>query len=146
MAFNPESFASAVVDGAMSTRLTPVPIGEYTAIIEKVTARPTNEKGSTPCDIIYDLQDDALKLQMGRPKITSRGNVWLDITPSGGLDNGEGKNTGLGRVREACGQNDPSKPWSPSMLIGQMVRVKVTQSINPKDGETYDNVTGVTKA
>lgn len=144
--FNPEAFASSVVDGAMSTRLVPVPAGEYTALIEKIAARPTNEKGSTPCDITYDIQDDNLKVQLALPKITCRGNVWLDITSSGGLDNGEGKNTGLGRLREAVGQNDPAKPWSPSMLIGQLVRVKVTQSINPKDGETYANVTGVTKA
>ena len=144
--FNPEAFANSVVEGAMSTRLTPIPAGEYTAMIEKVTARPTNEKGSTPCDIIYDIQDDTLKTQLALPKITCRGNVWLDITSSGGLDNSEGKNTGLGKLREAVGQNDPAKAWSPSMLIGQIVRVKVTQSINAKDGETYANVTGVTKA
>ena len=42
---------------------------------------------------------------------------------------GPGKNVGLGRLREALGQNSPTKKWSWKHLEGVAAKIKVEQRI-----------------
>ena len=143
--FTPEAFLNQTVEGAMSTRPESVPVGTYTALISELKPRAQTANGAFPCDVTYSIDDPELREKLGRDKITVRQNVWLDFKDDGAtLDNGKGKNTGLGKLREAAGQNDPSKPWAPSMLVGQAVRIQVEESTG-KDGEIYSNVTRVSK-
>jgi hypothetical protein len=131
--FDPASFLFATTEEASSTQSVPVPVGEYPAIITKVDARPWNSKDGTKSglalDIIYELDDDALKTLLDRQKITVKQGIMLDMTDNGGLDNGKGKNVTLGRLREAVNQNTPGKPWSPSMLEGQICKVAVKHRV-----------------
>lgn len=73
---------------------------------------------------------------MAEPSV--RQTLWLDTTESGGLDFGKGKNVGLGRLREALGQNAPGKPWAPGMLVGGVAKVKVSHSIDKRDNVTIN--------
>lgn len=143
--FSPEQFLNSTIEGAMSVRVMPVPQGEYVATISKLIPRETSKDGSVPCDIIFEVDDANLKETLKRSKITTKMTAWLDFTSSGGLDNAEGKNVTLGRVRAAVGQNDPTKPWAPSMLVGQPLRIKVIHESDKKTGDIYDKVSQVIK-
>ena len=67
---------------------------------------------------------------------TVRQTIWLDLTESGSLDFGKGRNVGLGRLRDALGQNETGKPWQPGMMVGGVAKIKVTHSIDKRDNET----------
>jgi len=156
MSFDPNSFMqNTEVAGAMETKFQRIPPGEYTAVIEKVDGREakykdkqTGEDRSSPCcDITYAIDDAALKETLGvdKPRITQ--GIFLDVNSAGQLEMGPGKNIKLGQLRQACNQNDPSKTWRFPMLQGQVVKVKVAQSPNPKDpNDPYSNVVAVAAA
>lgn len=143
--FSPEEFMNQTVNGEMSTFVPPTPAGDYIATISKLVLRDATKDGSVPCDVLFDIDDADLKARLKRTRIGSKMTAWLDFKEDGkSLDNGEGKNTGLGKLRAATGQNDPTKPWAPSMLVGQPVRVKVINE-SDKNGDIRDKVTQVTK-
>jgi len=82
---------------------------------------------------------------LGRePKV--RQSLMLDVRADGALEFGKGKNVGLGRVREALGQNSTGRPWSFPMLGGQLAKVKVKHRLDTATGRTYVEVTDVAKA
>lgn len=141
--FNVESFQNTQFDQPMDTKYEPVPSGEYNALLEDFEVNVLQD-GKVPMNVRWAIEDTKLKASMGRDKITVRQTIWLDTTPSGSLDLGKGKNVGLGRLREALDQNAPGRAWQPSMLKGQVARIKVTQT-PAKDGtgDIYNNVTGV---
>lgn len=120
--FDVDSFISIPVEGALDTVVTPVPEGEYPAIIEDLKIRElTSKKTNLPiyqASITWDIVDDELRKQLSREKVTVRQDIWLDITDAGTLDMGTGKNVSLGRVRAAVGQNNPSVPWTMRHLTG----------------------------
>ncbi|MEH6639051.1 MAG: hypothetical protein V7717_07265 [Porticoccaceae bacterium] len=113
------------VTGEMSTRMAPVPEGEYSAVIVDVKARTVGvDKDKTLLEIYWEIQDGAMEETLGRlPR--SRQFIFLDVTDEGLLDLSSGKNRGLGRLREALGQDGPGLFWSPNMLVGQMAIVQV---------------------
>lgn len=149
--FNPDSFLNDTIEGSLSTQQEPIPEGEYLAVIgsgeKSVTVRQT-PKGSTILDITYEIQDAQLADQLGRQVLTVRQSIFLDLTPQNTLDRSKGKNTGLGRVRAALGQNDPNKPWSFGQLKGAgPVMIKVGQRPAGDGSDTiYNDVKGVTAA
>lgn len=146
--FNPDQFLDMQITEANDTKLTPVPVGEYGAIIEDVKCRQWQSKqdpskSGLTLDITWSIDDPAVKELLGRDKVTVRQGVMLDLTESGGLDMGKGRNVGLGRLREAVGLNTPGQPFSFSMLVGRVAKVSVSHRI---DGENiYAEVKGVTK-
>jgi len=143
MSFDPELFMSTSVDAEMATKYDPVPEGEYTGVIKSVAIRNPKEN-MVILDVTWDIDDPALAERLGRESVTVRQSVFLDISDSGGIAVGPNKNVGLGRLREAVGQNNPG-PWSPAMLEGAgPARITVEHRI---DGEnTYDGVKRVAKA
>lgn len=146
--FNPDQFLDMQVTEANDTKLTPVPVGEYVAVIEDVKCRQWQSKqdpskSGLTLDITWSIDDPAVKELLGRDKVTVRQGVMLDLTESGGLDMGKGRNVGLGRLREAVGLNTPGQPFSFSMLVGRVAKVSVSHRI---DGDNiYAEVKGVTK-
>ena len=74
--FNPEQFLDMQVTDSNDTKSIPVPVGEYTAVAEEVKCRQWQSK-----------QDP------------SKSGLTLDITDSGGLDMGKGRNIGLSSAR-----------------------------------------------
>lgn len=146
--FDPSQFLEQQTSEANDTKLVPIPVGEYTAIVEKVEARQWRKKddpsvSGVALDNIWEIDDAALKQLLGRDKITVKQGIMLDLTETGGLDMGKGKNVALGKLREAVGLNTPGMPFAPSMLVGRAAKIRVEHRI---DGENiYSEVKAVTK-
>lgn len=141
--FDPNSFLNTEVNEANATAYTPVPEGEYPASIKKLTPRVLTD-GRAVIDVSMVIDDADVREETGMAEPLVRYTLWLDLTDSGTLDFGKGKNVGLGRLRDALGQNISGKPWQPGMLIGGVCKAKVTHSIDKRDGVTVQaNVSAV---
>ena len=146
-AFNPDSFMNASITEANDTQYVPVPEGEFQATIDKVEAKVVGNETPRPIlNVSWKTSDPAVQNATGRAENTVRQTIWLDVTESGGLDFGKGKNVGLGKLRDALGQNRPGQSWAPGMLVGGVAKVKVKHSIDRRDGVTINaEVSGVAK-
>lgn len=140
--FDPEAFASQTVNAAMDTELIPVPVGEYVAQITSFKLRQSPRKDGqgmvTAMDLTCEIDSarhPEVLTTIKRDKATVRHGILLDITPQNTLDEAKGKNIGLGRIREAVGQNQAGQPWAPNMLVGQMLRVHVAHTMT--NGKPY---------
>lgn len=145
--FNPDTFLNSTFTDANDTQYIPVPEGEWQATVDKVEAKVVGQENPRPVlNVIWKVTDPAVQQVTGRAENSVRQTIWLDVTESGGLDFGKGKNVGLGKLRDALGQNTPGKPWAPGMLVGGVACVKVKHSIDKRDGVTINaEVSGVTK-
>lgn len=146
-AFNPDSFMNASVTDANDTQYVPVPEGEFQATVDKVEAKVVGQDTPRPIiNVTWKTSDPAVQNVTGRAENSVRQTIWLDVTESGGLDFGKGKNIGLGKLREALGQNKPGQSWAPGMLVGGVAKIKVKHSIDKRDGVTVNaEVSAVTK-
>lgn len=148
MMFSPEQFLDTQVTESNDTKVVPVPVGEYMAVVKEVKIRPWQSKSDpSKAGIALDLQwsiDDAgVKQLLGRDEVNCKQGVMLDLTETGGLDMGKGKNISLGRLREATGLNTPGQPFSVTMLTGRVAKVKVEHRV---DGDAiYAEVKQVAK-
>jgi hypothetical protein len=59
------------------------------------------------------------------PELTITDRAFIDLTPSGSIDNGKGKNRAQRSYREATGMNTPGEPFAWRMLTGRTVKVKI---------------------
>ena len=151
-AFDPELFLQTEVEEANSTEYVPFPEGEHLSSIKDVKIRmiePKDGGESRPVmDVVFNSQSPEVIEALENPE---GGNVrmtcFLDITASGGLDMGKGKNVVLGRLREAIGQNTPGKPWNPLHMVGSPVMINVVHTAsNRGDGSVFANVSQVSAA
>lgn len=140
--FDPDLFMNQTSQEANDTRYVPVPEGEFRAAITEVKARSAGDK--PVLEVTWSIDDDVVRRETGQDKPTCRQTVWLDLTASGGLDFGKGKNIGLGKLREALGQNTPGKPWMPGMLNGGVAMVSIKHRSGKEPGEIFADVKGVT--
>jgi len=149
MTFDPTSFLSQETTDQMDTSFTPIPAGEYPALIKSVDARqqPSHKDPSltwTILDVTYAIDDQGVREETGLPEPTIRQSIFLDISDDGKLDGGKGKNVNLGRLREAVGLNQPGQAFSFGALIGQACVVAVKHNPDKNDPEIiYANVTKV---
>lgn len=149
--FDPQAFVDMQVSDANDTVLLPVPVGEYTAVAEKVDVAQWQSKDGSKAGVKLVIQwsiDDAnVKTFMGRDTVLCRQDIMLDTTPQGSLDMGKGKNVGLGKLRAALGKNTPGVAFSFSQIPGSVAKVKVDQRSDPQDAEKiYSEVKGVAAA
>src|SRR6266498_2052309 len=128
--FNPQELLNTTFEDEFSTRLVPVPVnadgwlGVVTKMPEMKTwqARDGSSSG-LKLVITWELQEPELAQELGRKVVTLRDEIMLDLTETGMLDKGPGKNVRLGRLREAQGTNKPGKPWSFSDIVGIPTKV-----------------------
>ena len=139
--FDPNTFMNTSTTDAMETTYTPVPEGEWTGVIKEI--KPRAAKEAAMLDVVWGIDDDQVVAAIGMKSPIVRQTVFLDLTETGGLDKGKGKNVQLGKLREAVGQNQNGKPWQPGMLIGQVAKIKVAHRMY--EGEPQADVKGVTK-
>lgn len=153
-AFDPNAFLQSTTSEQGSTVAIPIPVKEYLAVITEVKARQWAAKDGTSAglaiDIVWDIDDAALKEFLGRPKLTLTQGIMVDLTEQGGLDMGKGRNVQLNRVRDALGQNNAGQPWAPSMMTGRVAKISIIHkpSDRPQDppGTVFANIGGVVKA
>lgn len=145
--FNPEQFLSTVYSDTTSTVSIPVPEGEYPGLISKLDVKPvTTQNGEQLIlEVHFDLGDPTGEIQAatGRDKNSAKYSCWLDMN-GGNIDMSPGKNVGLGRLREAIGQNEEGKPWHPKMMLGQSALCRITHRVDKEDAsKVYHEVKSV---
>jgi hypothetical protein len=147
MSFDAQSFLEATVTSSNDTKITPVPMGEYFGIIDKVSPRQWQSKDGSQSgialDILWLVEDAGVKQLLGRETVTCKQGIMLDLTPQGGLDLSRGKNVGLGRLREAVGKNEEGQAFSFAMLQGLSAKITVSHRLNNDD--TFAEVKAVAK-
>jgi len=147
MSFDPQAFLSASISSSNDTKVTPVPVGDYHGVIEKIAPRQWQSKDGSQTGIALDVfwlvEDADVKSFLGRDTVTVRQGIMLDTTPNGGLDTSKGKNIGLGRLREAVGKNREGETFSFEMLPGLSARISVSHRISGED--TYAEVKSVSR-
>lgn len=145
--FNPNSFMQSQFNGKLDTVIPALPEDDYRAIIDDVEMREAEVKGEARhiLRLRWKITDDGKLAGMNRTNASVNQDLWLDINPQGGLDEGEGKNVGLGRVLEALNLN--GQQWSPGMLKGMgpcIIRIKQRPDQKNPDN-VYNDVNRVTK-
>ena len=146
--FSPDQFLDMPIEGSNDTKVVPVPVGEYTAVAEDVKVRQWQakddpSKSGLALDIVWNVDDAGLRELLGREKITCKQGIMLDLTDSGSIDMGKGRNIGLGRLREALGLNDPGQPFSFTMIPGRLAKVSIKHRVHEED--VFAEVKGVAK-
>lgn len=148
--FDTDNFMDNQVDDAIDTTYEPIPEGDYPARIDdadnaiNVRSGISDKTGNAwaVMDVNWIIDDKELAEQIGRDPVRVRQSIFLDLSEDGsGLAMGKGKNRQLGYLREAVGQNQEGKPWSPRMLLGQVAMITVGNRPNPENPDIiYDEV------
>jgi hypothetical protein len=146
--FDPNTFLDMTTTAANSTVYVPVPVGEYIAVVEKVTARTwVGKKDPTQSgialDLLWEIDDQAVRDLLQRPKVQVKQGVMLEMDDHGRIASSPGKNVELGKLREAFGLNTPGEPFAPNMLAGRVAKVLVTHRID--NGTIFAEVKSVAK-
>ncbi len=145
--FDPQAFLDTQTTETNDTRILPCPVGEWPATVENVDIKSgVSQKSDEPwtrLNVKWAIEGTPANQLAERAKIVTTQGVMLDITESGGLDMGKGKNVQLGRLREAVGLNAPGTPFSFRMLIGRQAKVSVTH--REYEGNLFDDVKGAVK-
>lgn len=138
--FDVEQFMNSTVEGVLDTKLIPHPVGEFTGQIgpdpkDVAIATGTGKDGRpwARLTVMISTLDPSGELEktMGR-KPTARLETLLDLTDSGALDFGKGRNIRLGQLREAVGQNRAGA-WTFRNLHNQTLKYVVTQEPDKQD-------------
>ena len=150
--FDPQSFLDSTTTEASKKR-PPLPAGEVLVGIigELKPPRVVQGKKDTtqtyyfldiPIEFDLTSRPDLAKL-VGLTKVTIQDQISLQLTDDGKLDMSPGKNSRLGRYREALGLNEDGTPFSMRQLVGRQVRAKIKH--DPYEGEVYDKIDSVAK-
>lgn len=130
--FDPEFLLNQEVTGEMSTKAELIPLGRYDfqikdVKVEKVEPKDTSKDPFVTIEIVCELGDSAMtadgrsvKEVTGRDVNQARMKGYLDITESGALDLGKGRNVLLGQLRAATNLNNASITFKIPMLKGQV--------------------------
>lgn len=138
--FDPQAFLSAQQTEVNEKRaLIPThnpasPDGLYPAIVGQIEKTKSGtigkgEKIGQPWLAIVvpvKLQLPAEVQALGLPaEFTLTEQVFIDLTPTGAIDNGKGKNNQQRTWREATGMNKPGEPFSWQAMAGRPIRVQL---------------------
>lgn len=149
--FSAETYINAVMDQPLERRI-PIPPNDYIGIINKIDARQwTSQKDTSKSGVALDITiqldlpfEVQQECQMDKPLFNMRDSIMLDLTESGSLDQGPGKNRRLRQYREATHQNELGKPFSPKDLLGQLVKVRVVHELY--EDQPIEKITAITEA
>ena len=144
--FDADQFLDVSIDEA-NTRRPPITAGlDYEAEIGEIKTASGEKDGKSWVSMVVPLKISVPPDQqerLGTSEITLTDRVFLDLTDSGTLDNGVGKNRGQRQYRDATGLNNPGQPFSWRMLQGRRVKVKVGHEMY--NNEPQERVQGVAK-
>ena len=138
--FDPNAFLEQVITEVGSTEATPIPAGEYLAFIDKKEVTTWQKKddptvSGVKLKITWVLEDQAVRELLGRDKVMVTQDIMLDITDTGSLDMGKGRNVELNRLRAAVDLNVSG--FSFNQLDGRMARVTVKQDQDKNDPQKF---------
>lgn len=138
--FDPNSFFEQVITEVGSTEAVPIPAGEYLATIDKKEVTTWQKKDDPSVSglklkVTWSLEDQAVRELLGRDKVIVSQDIMLDITETGSLDMGKGRNVELNRLRAAVDLNVSG--FSFHQLDGRMARVTVKQDQDKNDPSKF---------
>ena len=138
--FDPNTFLEQVVAEVGSTEAVPIPAGEYLAFIDKKEVTSWQKKDDPSVSglklkITWALEDAAVKELLNRSKVIVSQDIMLDLTDSGSLDMGKGRNVELNRLRAAVDLNVSGFTFH--QLDGRMARVTVKQDQDKNDPQKF---------
>ena len=138
--FDPNTFLEQVVAEVGSTEAVPIPAGEYFAFIDKKEVTSWQKKDDPSVSglklkVTWALEDAAVKELLNRDKVTVTQDIMLDLTDSGSLDMGKGRNVELNRLRAAVDLNVSGFTFH--QLDGRMARVTVKQDQDKNDPQKF---------
>lgn len=146
MTMNPEQFLQAAYTEANSTEIITVDEGEYQAIAGEVAMTPWQgvkdpSKSGIKLTVPWEIDSQQMREKTGREKIVIRQDVMLDLTESGMLDFGKGRNVTLGKLREALGLNKPGVAFKFQDITGRAAKIRV--GIRNYEGRQFEEVKAV---
>lgn len=142
-AFDPNVFLDAQ-QTEVNEKRPPVPTenpddsnGLYTAVIGEIkadsgTIGKGDRAGQPWISMVVPLRiqvPSAIQALGIPPELTITDRAFLDLTPSGGIDNSKGKNRQQKAYRDACDLNKPGEPFAWRMLQGRVVKVKIAHEL-----------------
>jgi hypothetical protein len=155
MQFDPQAFLDLPVEEAFERR-PPLPVKDYPAQIQDVTARQWQSKdkynndGSPKAGIAYDV---ALQIQipldvkemlgLKTETLQIKDSIMLDLNDQGGLATEPGANRQLRQYREALDMNKPGQAFRARDMIGRMVLLRIKHE--EYQGNIQERPAGVTK-
>ena len=134
---------------ANATFVPQCPPGDYQMVIDSLKAEQfpgVKDPSKTYTKVKFGLavNDPGVQALLKRDKVVVFHDFLLEMTEDGsGIDMGEGKNVGLGRMRAAAGLNQPGIEWNFGMFVGRPVLGHVEHEMY--NGESYAKCTKVTK-
>lgn len=138
--FDDQQFMQATIDEVFDDVSTPIDAKDYdNAYIKPGSLKFFNgvsDKGRKWRRVsVYFTIDDAEQREKTNVESPGAGyGFFLDMTPEGGLETGPNRNTDLGALRKALGQD--VAPWSFSMLEGAgPVRIRVAHETDANNPE-----------
>lgn len=138
-AFDPVAFLSTPTTEVNEER-PKIPADFYTAVVGEIDLTKVKtgaySKGervgqpwmSLPVPLKLQLPPEVQSLGLP-PEFQLTDHVFIDLTPSGGMDNAKGKNRRQLDYRKATNMNNPGEPFAWPMLQGRPLKVQVTHEI-----------------
>lgn len=136
--FDPNAFLDQTTD-QVSERRNPLPAIDFRATIKDVQSKTWQSKDKVDeatgqlksglrLEVLLDLDlSPEIQAACSVTKMTLTDGIMVDLNESKtAIDYSKGKNNRLRQYREATGLNAPGQPFSPRMLVGRMVTVRVT--------------------
>jgi hypothetical protein len=130
--FNAEVLLNAATEKSHATSIPPLPEQEFIFTVTKIDFKQPKD-GVIIMELSAETTDPVAVAATGINPSRSRWSTFVDLTESGLLDDTDGKNIGIGKIREAVGQNTAGVPWAPAALMGQQFRGKIVQKADAKD-------------
>jgi hypothetical protein len=132
--FNAEMLLNAAASKSFMTFIPPLPEQEFIFTVTKVEFKNPKD-GVIVCELQVETADPVAIEATGMNPAKAKYSAFVDLTDQGMLDESDGKNIQLGRIREALGQNVPDVPWTPSMMLGGQFRGKISHKPDGKNPE-----------
>lgn len=156
MDFDVNSFLDQSTTAASEAR-PPVPAGEYISTIQDIEVVPWQSKdkvdpvtGQLRSGIRFEIKhlvdipaEIAAAVKLTQPTLTLTDRVMIDLTPERQIDYGPGRNGRIRQYREATNLNVAGSPFSPRMMVGRQVRVRLT--LEEYQGRWLEQIAGVTR-
>lgn len=154
--FDPAAFLDQTTE-QVSERRNPVPAIDLNATIkdvamvaweskDKLDEATGQLKAGLKLNVVLDLDlPQNIQDQIGITKMTLTDGLMLDMNESKtAIDYGKGKNNRLRMYRDATGLNVAGQAFSPRMLIGRMVRIRIAHE--EYQGAIQERVGAISKA
>lgn len=150
--FNADSFLNQTVEAKLDVRRIPMPEGDHDEmqVADLAISSGTVAKGDNAGKLWVQLKaklvctdpNVAQEMKLSGDQVpTVYWQEFIDLDDNGQLDISDGKNIKLGKLRQACGQNNDDE-WSMNDLKSAVLGARVTHAFN-NDGDPYAVVKAV---